>query len=286
MSKLVQRLLIFILGVPAVAALVLLLPWHSHLALNLVVVAFAAGAAAEFSVMLSRRNMAIPKAEAAVLGALLPAAAVAAVMFGLDSAALVAAAATLGVSWLLLSRVFSRGEKLDNFAASVAAGVSAMLYPGLFLTWLLAMTGWDNSGVVIITFLVAVFGGDSLAWATGMLFGKNNRGVVPASPNKSLAGFAGGVLGPVIVGTSAALLLPAVFVPATPLPAAAAGAVLGLLTGCAAILGDLAESAFKRSTGIKDSGSVIMGRGGVLDSLDSVAFAAPVFYLCFRMLFG
>lgn len=290
MNKVAQRFLVFTIGVPAVGATVLLLPQYDHLALNIVIIVFSAIGAGEFSVMLSGKNLFVPKPEAAILGALLPAAAVLSVVFGLDSpVAFVASAATLGFSWLIVSRVFSGGERLDGFANGVVAGLSVMLYPGLLMAWLAGMTGWENSGVVIVTFLIAVFGGDSLAWATGMMFGKGNRGIVPASPNKSVAGFVGGVLGPVIVGIGAVMIRPDVFVPGPTSPLASpvvAGAVLGLLTGCAAIIGDLCESAFKRSSGVKDSGSFILGRGGVLDSIDSVALAAPVFYLCFRVLFA
>ena len=296
MNKIAQRFLIFILGVPAIVALVLLLPHHNHLAFNIAIVIFSAVGAVEFSAMMAQRNLKIRKAEAAALGALLPAAmaAVAVVvsdgpsdgLYGLHFFVLLGmalpVAMTAGAGWLLLSRVFSSGEKLDGFAGKVAAGLSALLYPGVFMAWLVGMTVFPDSGVAIITFLLMVFGGDSLAWATGMLFGKRNRGVVPASPNKSVAGFVGGALGPVIVAVGAVFILPDVFVSDIPIVAAV---VMGLLTGVAAILGDLAESALKRSSSVKDSGSFIMGRGGVLDSIDSVALAAPVFYICFSLFF-
>jgi len=289
MSKLAQRLLVFLLGVPAVAALVLLLPHRGHLALGLAVVFFSAVGAAEFSAMLGRRGLGVPKLEAALLGALLPAAALISRALGLCSpAALAPAFLAAGAAWLLLSRLFRMGAELDGFAGGVAGGLSAMLYPGAFMMWIVAMARWDGAGAAIIAFLAMVFGGDSLAWAAGMLFGKGNRGIVPASPNKSAAGFAGGVLGPMIVGAGAALLFPEIFAPsrggALGLPAFA-GALAGLIVGCAAILGDLAESALKRSAGVKDSGSFIIGRGGVLDSVDSVAMAAPAFYACFALLF-
>jgi phosphatidate cytidylyltransferase len=61
--------------------------------------------------------------------------------------------------------------------------------------------------------------------------------------------------------------------------------MLGLFTGIAAVLGDLAESALKRSAGVKDSGSLIPGRGGILDTIASLALSAPVFYVGYRLLF-
>jgi len=286
MNTIVKRLLIFFLGVPAVVALVLLLPHHNHLALNIAVVIFSALGAVEFSVMLAQKNLKIHKAEAAVLGALLPAAMVLASGFPIAlSLVVIVLVTTAALSWLLLSRLFSCGAKLDSFIGSVVGGISTLLYPGIFMIWIMAMTLWggDSSGIIIMTFLVSVFAGDSLAWATGMLFGKNNRGIVPASPNKSVAGFVGGVLGPVIIMVGAVHIWSGVFITDIPV---VAGIVTGLLTGCAAILGDLAESALKRSSGIKDSGTFIVGRGGVLDSIDSIAMAAPVFFICFILFFA
>jgi phosphatidate cytidylyltransferase len=64
-----------------------------------------------------------------------------------------------------------------------------------------------------------------------------------------------------------------------------AGALLGTGAGAAAILGDLGESALKRSAGVKDSGTLILGRGGALDSIDSLALAAPVYYIIYQVLF-
>ena len=287
MNKVAQRFLVFFLGVPAVAALVLLLPHHNHLAFNIVLVIFSALGAMEFSAMLAQKDLRISKVEAAIIGAILPTLAVLLVLgFSFAFIAVIAAPAivTVTVSWLLLSRVFSGGDKLDGFICRFAGGLSVLLYPGIFLVWLIAMSRWDNAGIIIMTFMVLVFGGDSLAWATGMLFGKGNRGVVPASPNKSMVGFVGGVIGPVVIGMGAVSIWPHVFV-TDQIPPLVAGAVIGLLTGIAAVLGDLAESALKRSSGVKDSGSFIMGRGGALDSIDSVAMAAPVFYICFSLLF-
>jgi phosphatidate cytidylyltransferase len=194
------------------------------------------------------------------------------------------------VAWLLLSRTFSRGDALENFIYRLAAGLAALVYPGMLLAWIIRLSHLEkNTSVIILTFVFMVFSGDGLAWALGMAFGRGNQGLIPASPNKSIAGFIGGIIAPIIVGVGTALIWPNVFVPSRAsilgIPVVA-GFIVGLLTGVAAILGDLGESAIKRSSGIKDSGSIIPGRGGVLDSIDSVALAAPVFYMVFTLLFA
>ena len=288
MKKIIQRLLIFAVGVPLIAVIVLMLPRYNHLAFNILVTIFSALGAVELSVILAQKNMKITKGEAAVLGALPPSAMI--LIIGFDFTTLILPAViAASASWLLLSGVFSRKSALDNFIGRMAAGCTVLLYPGILLTWLVRLSQWDSdAGFIILAFVGTVFAGDSAAWAAGMLFGKGNQGIIPASPNKSIAGFIGGIIGSIIVGAGAAMLWPSVFVPkyhsiaGTPL---AAGTILGLVTGLAGILGDLGESAMKRSSGIKDSGSIIPGRGGVLDSIDSIILAAPVFYIAFRLLF-
>jgi len=289
MKNIAQRLLVFVLGIPAIIALVMLLPHYNHLVFNLLVTVFCGLGAAEFSAMLSNKKMSIPKKEAAVLGVLPPLAMILVVSFGVSVLLLPVVFAAV-VVWLLLSRTFSRGEALENFIYRFAAGLAALIYPGMLLAWIVGISQWGkNTGIIILTFLFMVFSGDGLAWALGMAFGRGNQGLIPASPNKSIAGFIGAIIAPIIVSVGAALIWPNVFVPkcasilGNPV---IAGFIVGLLTGAAAILGDLGESAIKRSSGIKDSGSIILGRGGALDSIDSLALAAPVFYLVFGMLFS
>jgi phosphatidate cytidylyltransferase len=62
------------------------------------------------------------------------------------------------------------------------------------------------------------------------------------------------------------------------------GTILGLLIGLAAIVGDLSESIIKRSTGVKDSGAVLPGIGGMLDLIDSLLFSAPILFFYLRFL--
>jgi phosphatidate cytidylyltransferase len=288
MKKIVQRLLIFFISIPLIVGIVVLLPHYHHLALNLLVVIFSALGAAEFSVLLTQKNLSIRKLEAAFLGALPPSVMILIVNFGYGELLLSAVIAAV-VSWLLVSQIFSRGDVLDKFLNRLAAGLAVLLYPSMLMAWLVRMSRWEeHANVIILTFLAAVFVNDAMAWLAGKLFGKGNQGVIPVSPKKSIAGFIGGTLISIIIGLGAALLFPEIFVPkyqSIPGSLPLTGALLGLLTGIAATFGDLGESAIKRSSGLKDSGNIIPGRGGVLDSIDSLALAAPVFYLAFSLFF-
>jgi len=289
MKKIIQRLLIFFVSMPLILGIVLLLPHYHHLVLNLIVVIFSALGAAEFSILLTQKNLNITKIAAAFLGALPPAAMILIINHLGFSELLLSAVIAAVVSWLLVSRIFAQGDALDKFLNRLAAGLAVLLYPGMLMAWLVRMSRWEeNSSVIILTFLAAVFANDGMAWLAGKLFGKGNQGVIPVSPKKSIAGFIGGTAASIIVGVGSALLFPAIFTPQYDLfPGIipASGALLGLLTGIAATCGDLGESAIKRSSGLKDSGHLIPGRGGVLDSIDSIALAAPVFYLAFSFIF-
>jgi phosphatidate cytidylyltransferase len=284
LKTLIPRLAIFFIGLPLIAFIVLGLPRYNHLAINIAVVVFSALGAVELAGILKKKNLKLPAAEAAILGAAAPAAMTAAVSFGAPTV-VVPAALAAAVSWILVSRVFSPEQELDSYLGRTAAGFAALVYPGLLIGWIVRLGRLPHAEIVILTFLLAVFANDSLAWTAGMLFGKKNRGIIPASPNKSVAGFIGGLAASALIGMGAAHFFSAAFQPRH-LPALPSGLVLGIAAGIAASLGDLGESALKRSAGVKDSGFLIPGRGGVLDSIDSLALAAPVFYLAFRLLFS
>ena len=285
MEKLLERLLIFFIGIPLIIALVLFLPFCRHLPLNIVIIIFSAVGSVEFSMMLEKKQLHITKKEAFLFGALAPAALTLSISFNFPGWT-VPVIITAGAAWILFSRVFSGPEKIETAASHLAAGFSVLIYPGLFMYWLVKMTTWENSGVIILIFLMIVLGSDSAAWLFGNLFGANNRGIIPASPNKSIAGFIGGLAGAVIISLSSVLIVPGIFTTRiNSLSAVLAAVILGICTGIATALGDLAESAIKRSCDIKDSGKLMPGRGGVLDSIDSIAAAAPVFFILYSALF-
>jgi phosphatidate cytidylyltransferase len=283
MKKILDRILAFIIGIPLIACVVVLMPWKNHLALDILVILASSGGALEFNRILKKKGLSLSAPEAAALGALGPAAMTVSISFHVD-AQLVPALVIMGASWLLVSRVLSAASRLEHYTGRIAAGFSVMIYPGFFMIWLVRMTIFPGAGMVILIFLLTVLINDSLAWAAGMLFGRGNQEIVPASPNKSVAGFIGGLAASTGAGIAGTLLAPGAFVPEY-LSALPSGAILGFLSGLAACLGDLCESCLKRSSGIKDSGFIMPGRGGILDSIDSIALAAPVFYAVYRLLF-
>ena len=126
---------------------------------------------------------------------------------------------------------------------------------------------------LLIAFALSVAADDIAAYFVGTRFGKHK--MAPSiSPAKSWEGFAGGVAG-ALIGTYG------FFVAAHGI-AVLQGLGLGILIGLLAPVGDLIESMAKREIGIKDSGTLLPGHGGVLDRLDAIVFCAPFVFLYLR----
>jgi phosphatidate cytidylyltransferase len=122
-----------------------------------------------------------------------------------------------------------------------------------------------------IIFLYAlVWASDTMAYYLGTWIGKRKL-YMEVSPNKTMAGAAGSLMGGII----AAILLRATIIPLLTVPSAV---LIGIIIGSISIVGDLVESMFKRDAGVKDSGIVIPGHGGILDKIDGVLFAGPMLY--------
>lgn len=283
MSKTVQRLLIFFIGLPSVLSIIFFLPQKSHLVTNIITMIASAIGAIEFSGMLSRKGYTLPKWEAALLGALLPFAAMVRVSFGAAGDWEFIAAVAAGM-WIVSSRVFAANKALESVTERITSAFSVLMYPGAFLVWIIRINADPHATILLLLFFLMVFGNDSMAWTLGMTLGKGNRGLIPASPNKSVAGFIGGLTTSVLMGIIAVFLFPTAF-DSRFFPVALSGALLGFFCGLAGIIGDLAESTIKRSADMKDSGFIIPGRGGIMDSIDSVAIAAPVFLAAYSVLF-
>ena len=155
---------------------------------------------------------------------------------------------------------------------AIAAGTVAIGIAGLALLWLRFMTGtgWDS----VLFVLLVVWSSDTFAYIAGRALG-GPKLAPRISPGKTWSGSAGGLFGAMLVGAILALLLPSPSGSGQVL-AALRGLGTGLLLGLVSQAGDLAESALKRRSGVKDSGRLIPGHGGLLDRFDGLLAAAPV----------
>ncbi len=158
----------------------------------------------------------------------------------------------LGVLWLTWMFYFTaRLDFAPNFDGSM---------PGAFvLLWCLAVTKFTDMG----------------AYLTGSLIGKHKM-IPHISPAKTWEGFAGALLFALLVGAGLYALLPqqlAIF------PSWLHVIVLSQIVALLAVVGDLAESLWKRALAVKDSGHALPGIGGAMDLIDSLCFTAPAVYL-------
>ena len=159
----------------------------------------------------------------------------------------------------------------DRAPTRTAHVVTGCLYAGLGLGPIAALRVGPEGLQWVISALVITWANDTCAYFAGRLFGRHK--LHPAvSPNKTWEGFAGGAVG------SVAGMFIARWV-AFPALTTVDCIVLGLLGAVLGPLGDLCESLLKRAHGVKDSGTLIPGHGGLLDRVDALLFNAPAVYL-------
>jgi phosphatidate cytidylyltransferase len=173
----------------------------------------------------------------------------------------------------------------QNLAAEVGAAFLATVYIGLPMGMAMALSQVTHSGDEpighwLLTYQVCVvFGGDTAAYFVGRRWGR--RPFFPKlSPKKTIEG----AVASVVVSVAAALVLTLAVPGLRQFFGLKHGLVLGAIMGVMAPLGDLAESAFKRDAGRKDSGNDFTGHGGFLDILDAVLFGLPIQF-CYIQLF-
>ena len=154
----------------------------------------------------------------------------------------------IGISFIHLILLRYIGEGTGNILTPAGSFTQ-----GEALLWLAFLGTWAS---------------DTFAYFTGFFFGRHKL-CPDISPKKTMEGFAGGVIGTVLVTAGIGYICSFSILHT---------AVLGVLIALTATLGDLVESSIKRYTGIKDSGSLIPGHGGVLDRFDSIMFTVPLVY--------
>ncbi|MGB6484139.1 MAG: phosphatidate cytidylyltransferase [Candidatus Acidiferrales bacterium] len=153
---------------------------------------------------------------------------------------------------------------------AIAASSAGLIFVAWPFSYLVRMDGSLPVGPVLVLFALAiVWAGDTVAYFVGQSIGRVK--MAPAlSPKKTWEGAAGNVVGSLIVGYCFARWQNG---------DVTAWLVTAALANIAGQVGDLVESAYKRGAGVKDSGAVLPGHGGMLDRVDSLIFAAPVVWL-------
>ena len=186
-----------------------------------------------------------------------------------QSAAAVLYAVATGF-WLFVAPAWlARGVRLESRLLAVTTGALVIIPAAL------AMAGLrEHSPALLLALLALVWIADSAAYFTGRRFGQ--RKLAPAiSPGKTWEGVAGGLVASVAYAIILSLAAPG-GLPAPQHMAWAGYALIAVLLCGLGVVGDLFESAVKRRAGVKDSGSLLPGHGGVLDRIDSATSTLPV----------
>lgn len=158
--------------------------------------------------------------------------------------------------------------------ANVATTLTGSFYVALpmALMALVPLLLVDNNGwkaLYFLFYLFLVWGNDVFAYLAGVTMGRHKM-CERLSPKKSWEGFVGGVLGSLAVGALAACVLEESYV---------VWLGLALIVSLSSVVGDLVESMFKRDAGVKDSGNILPGHGGILDRFDAFILSAPFAFI-------
>ncbi len=175
--------------------------------------------------------------------------------------------------WLLLFMFYSLAPVF--FPLKIKYWESALsfwgiVYLGALSSFIIAIRSLSEGFYLSLVLLVMVWSSDIMAYLVGRSVGK--RPLARISPKKTIEGTIGGIAGSGISGLVFAAVLPMESLTMI------SGGLLGIIVGGIGALGDLTQSALKRSVNVKDSGHLFPGHGGVLDRFDSLFFSAPLFY--------
>lgn len=265
-SELISRLVTAVIGIPILLYLIL---WGPAWGFAALVAAAAAVAAWEYCSITYGDEHRTGKILTSALAPGLVAVFFAAPDWALEAA--VAAVVAVALCFLLTFRDISK------VSHRLASSVTALLYGGVFLGLLVVLHAQPSGPLWIIMTLVVVWMSDTGAYFTGRALGRHSL-YESVSPNKSIEGSVGGLLGSI----AGAFFCNWLFVQIGDWNALSATMLLALAipANVLAQLGDLAESLIKRAHDADDSGTILGGHGGLLDRIDGLMFAAPWFYLC------
>lgn len=167
---------------------------------------------------------------------------------------------------IFICELWHKSEKPMANIATTLAGVIYVAVPMSLLMYIpLLLNGGVWNPVMMIGFICIVWGNDVFAYLVGCTLGRHKM-AERISPKKSWEGFVGGIAGAVLIGWLASLAVGG---------SAALWCGLALVTSVTGVAGDLVESMFKRSVGVKDSGRIMPGHGGFLDRFDAMLISVP-----------
>jgi phosphatidate cytidylyltransferase len=157
-----------------------------------------------------------------------------------------------------------------------------VILPFVFITKISFGTNSYNPKIIIGLFIL-IWTNDTFAYIVGKSIGKHKL-LERVSPKKTIEGFIGGLVFAMIAG----VLISKYYIQASPSHSQKSiyiWVAIAIIVGFFGTIGDLIESKFKRIAGVKDSGKIMPGHGGILDRLDSVIFVAPIVYLFYQILY-
>ena len=170
---------------------------------------------------------------------------------------------------MFICELYRRGENPASGIGTTIMGICYVALP-LSLMCYIPIVGSDTwNPWIMVAYIFIIWANDVFAYMVGMSVGRH-RLCERLSPKKSWEGFFGGIAGAVVMGIVAARMLDGnMWV----------WAGLALVAAVSGVLGDLVESMFKRAAGVKDSGRLIPGHGGVLDRFDAMLLSAPFVFV-------
>ena len=172
---------------------------------------------------------------------------------------------------------YASGAEMKDALNRIAFTFLGVVYVSGLMGYFILLRGMEHGNHILFFLFMVIWSGDIAAYYVGKNIGKTPL-APEISPGKTLEGAGAGLVGSVAGGLVAQQL----FFESLPLNHCL---IMALLCGTMGQIGDLAESLFKRRAGVKDSGSLIPGHGGVLDRLDSLMFAGPAFYIYHTLFF-
>src|SRR5665648_596103 len=159
-------------------------------------------------------------------------------------------------------------KDFSKVLAEISIAIFGSIYLGYLFSFVIKIKDLPNGNYYLISLLIVTWVNDIGAYLIGTYFGKNK--IFPKiSPKKTIEGSIGGIIFSIAATFALKNWLNLTFNELIS---------IGLIIAIIAQIGDLFESVLKRGSGVKDSGTLIPGQGGILDCLDSLIFTAPVFY--------